>query len=206
MVVEKSMKIGIMGGTFNPIHTGHLLLAEYAKEACSLDKVLFIPTGNSYMKNVSEILSGDVRLKMVDLSINEVEGFESSDIEIKREGNTYTCDTLVELKEVYPKAKFYFLTGADSFLNIHKWRNPDKILEHAVLVVVTRDGTSYKTLEEQKDFLLEQFGGEVEIVSFPTIDISSSDIRKRIREGKSIRFQVTDSVREYIDKNVLYRE
>ena len=198
------MKIGIMGGTFNPIHTGHLLLAEYAKEACHLDKIFFIPTGNSYMKEQREILSGEVRLEMVDLAIEGVEGFESSDIEIVREGNTYTCDTLAELKLRHPSARFYFLTGADSFLSLHKWRNPDKIMEQATLVVVTRDGVSYETLENQKAYLLEHYGGEVELVAFPTIDISSSDIRKRIKEGKSIRFQLPDSVREYISKNNLY--
>ena len=204
MVVETNMKIGIMGGTFNPIHTGHLLLAEYAKETCGLDKILFIPTGNSYMKDQSEILGGQVRLKMVDMAIEDIEDFESSDIEIIREGNTYTCDTLEELKKLYPSAKFYFLTGADSFLNLHKWRNPDKILEQATLVVVTRDGASQETLEKQREYLLERFGGEVIIVEFPTIDISSSDIRKRIKEGKSIRFQVPERVWEFISKNNLY--
>lgn len=204
MVVEKNMKIGIMGGTFNPIHTGHLLLAEYAKEACGLDKILFIPTGNSYMKEQSEILEGDVRLKMVNLAIEGVDGFESSDIEIVRGGNTYTCDTLAELEVLYPGAKLYFLTGADSFLSLHKWRHPDKIMKLATLVVVTRDGASQEVLKRQKAVLLENFGGEVEIVDFPTMDISSSEIRRRIREKKSIRFQVPESVRAYISEHHLY--
>lgn len=204
METEKNMKIGIMGGTFNPIHTGHLLLAEYAKEACGLDKVIFIPTGNSYMKDAKEIVSGEMRLQMVELAIQGVEGFESSAIEIQREGNTYTCETLPLLKEKYPGAKLYFLTGADSFLNIQKWRHPEIIFANAALVVVTRDDVSYETLSAHKDLLLQQFGGEVELVSFPTIDISSTDIRSRVKEGKSIRFQVPDSVREFIEENGIY--
>lgn len=204
MVTENNMKIGIMGGTFNPIHTGHLLLADYAKEACNLDKIIFIPTGNSYMKQQSEILSGEVRLKMVDLAIEDVEGFESSDMEILRGGNTYTCDTLAELIKQYPDAKIYFLTGADSFLSLHKWRNPHKIMELATIVVVSRDGATRDALEAQKKTLLESYGGQVEIINFPTIDISSSDIRKRIREEKSVRFQVPERVRKYIKENHLY--
>ncbi len=206
MVAEKNMKIGIMGGTFNPIHTGHLLLAEYAREACGLDKVLFIPTGNSYMKDSREILSGEIRLKMVELAIEGTNGFESSDIEILRQGNTYTYETLTELRKIYPEATLYFLTGADSFLSIHKWRNPDIILQNAVLVVVTRDEASQEILEEQQKYLQEKFGGEIEIVDFPTIDISSSDIRKRISDGKSIRFQVPENVRNYIEVNGLYEK
>lgn len=202
--METGMKIGIMGGTFNPIHTGHLLLAQYALEECQLDKVLFIPTGNSYMKNAKEILSGEMRLKMVDLAIEDAEEFESSDVEIRREGNTYTCETLPELKTFYPGAELYFLMGADSFLSIHKWRKPDIILAHATLVVVTRDGVSYERLETQKAFLQKEFGGRIELVSFPTIDISSSEIRQRLREGKSIRFQVPERVRSFIEENGLY--
>lgn len=200
------MKIGIMGGTFNPIHTGHLLLAEYAKEACGLDKVFFIPTGNSYMKDAKEIVSEAHRFAMVQLAIQGVEGFEASDIEILREGNTYTCDTLVELKEMYPTGKFYFLTGADSFLSIHKWRNPEMIFANAAIVVVTRDDVSYDALRKHREFLLEKFGGEIEVVSFPTVDISSTEIRRRVKNGQSIRFQTPDSVREYITEKELYRK
>lgn len=198
------MKIGIMGGTFNPIHLGHLLLADYAREACNLDKILFIPTGNSYMKDSGEIISGKLRLKMVELAIEGVESFECTDLEIAREGNTYTCDTLMELKSIYPDAKFYFITGADSFLGIHKWKNPEIVMANATLVVVTRDGVSYERLEEHKKFLLENYKGEVEIVQFPTVDISSTDIRTRIKTGKSIHFQVPDKVHEYIMENKLY--
>ena len=198
------MKIGIMGGTFNPIHTGHLLLAQYALEECHLDKVLFIPTGNSYLKDAKEILSGEMRLHMVNLAIEGAEEFESSDVEIQREGNTYTCDTLPELRKLYPEAELYFLMGADSFLSIHKWRTPDVILEYAALVVVTRDGVSYERLEEQKAFLQREFGGTIELVAFPTIDISSSEIRKRRKEGKSIRFQVPERVRKFVEENGLY--
>ncbi len=202
--MEKGMKIGIMGGTFNPVHTGHLLLAEYALDACGLDKVLFIPTGNSYMKDSNEILSGKIRLKMVELAIADAEEFECSDVEISREGNTYTCETLPELKKLYAGAKFYFLMGADSFLSIHKWKSPGVIMANATLVVVTRDSVSYERLREQKEYLLGEYGGEVELISFPTIDISSSDIRKRIRERKSIRFQVPENVRKFIEENNLY--
>ena len=204
MIVEKNMKIGIMGGTFNPIHTGHLLLAEYAMDACKLDKIIFIPTGNPYMKDQKEILNGKERLTMVELAIEGVEGFESSDIEIVRDGNTYTCDTLLALSKQYPSAKLFFLTGADSFLSLHKWKNPDKILELSTVVVVTRDGATLDTLETQKKALLASFGGEVQIVDFPTVDISSTDIRTRIKNGKSIRFQVPENVRRYITENNLY--
>jgi len=197
-------KIGIMGGTFNPIHTGHLLMARWALEYAGLDAVLFIPAGNPYMKNNSDILDGEKRIQMVRISIEGQEDFFVSDMELNRKGNTYTYETLLELNELYPRAKLYFIVGADSLYSFAKWSHPELILSNSILIAAARNGTAMEQLEEKRRELIASFGGEILLMEFPTIDISSTMIRNRVKEGKSIRHLTTDAVCDYIASQKLY--
>jgi nicotinate-nucleotide adenylyltransferase len=202
--IEKMKKIGIMGGTFNPIHIGHLLMAQWAKEAADLDAILFIPAGNPYMKSGTGVLDGSLRLEMVRLSIEKEDSFFCSDIEIKRSGNTYTYETLQELKTLYPDAVLYFIVGADSLYSFERWVHPESILENCVLMAAARNGAKMDELDQKRVELMERFGGEIRLFDFPSIDISSTMVRERVAEGKSIRYLVTDQVSDFIAKQGLY--
>lgn len=201
----KTKKVGIIGGTFNPIHLGHLLLAEWAKEKIALDEVLFLPTGNSYMKTNTHILPGSERLHMVNLAIKNRTDFMSSDIEVKRSGNTYTYETLEILKAENPNTKYHFIVGADCLYSIEKWAHPEKIFANCTLIVATRNNISIEKLEQKADELRKYYQGEIRLISFLSIDISSSNIRERLLEGKSIRYMVPDDVITYIDEKNFYK-
>lgn len=197
-------KIGIMGGTFNPIHTGHLLMARWALESAGLDAILFIPAGNPYMKSNTDILDGEQRMQMVRMSIQGQDDFFVSDMELKRNGNTYTYETLLELRRLYPQAKLYFIMGADSLYTFAKWSHPELILANSILIAAARNGTSMEQLEEKRRELTTSFGGEILLMEFPAIDISSTMIRDRLKEGKSIRYLTTDAVCDYIASEKVY--
>lgn len=199
-------KIGILGGTFNPVHTGHLLMAEYAREAVGLDVILFIPTGNSYMKQSKEILPGKIRKEILDISIADNDFFLSSDIELNREGNTYTYETLRELSYSYPQAQLFFLTGADCLFSIEKWVRPEEIFKYCTLVVANRNHTSMESMLEKKQFLEEHYGAQILLMDFPTVDISSTEIRNRLRRGKSIKYMVSEAVLNYLQDLDFYKQ
>lgn len=198
-------RMGIMGGTFNPIHHGHLLLAQWAMEEASLDGVLFIPTGNSYMKKRSEVLPGSDRLAMTEAAVADRDCFACSDLEIRRSGNTYTYETLEELHQRCPDTELYFIIGADCLFSMEKWRQPEKIFSCCSILAASRSGMSMETLEEKRRELQERYGASIRLIAFPHIDISSTDIRRRCRQGQSIRYLVPESVREIIETKNYYR-
>ena len=139
-------KIGIMGGTFNPVHYGHLLLAESAREVFELDKVLFMPSGDSYMKDASSILHGETRMQMLKLAIDGNPYFEISRIELDRTGPTYTCDTLAQLQQQNSEDTYYFIMGADSLLMLESWKDPEYVLRNCTIAAAVRGtGTDKKT-------------------------------------------------------------
>lgn len=197
-------KIGILGGTFNPVHIGHLYMAEYIRESLQLNQIVFIPTGVPYMKKATEILSGKQRLEMLELSIQKNPYFSTSDIEISREGNTYTFETLEELHKIYPDTELYFLVGADCLFTIEKWYMPHKIFENCILVAANRNDVSKSELDDKKEYLEKMFQANIILIDLPQIDISSTAIRKNLKTNKSIRYMVTDEVLDYIEKNKLY--
>lgn len=199
-------KIGIMGGTFNPIHNGHLALAQAAYEYCSMDEVWFMPSGVSYLKEQDDIVSGEHRLKMTKLAVEDVKYFVCSDMEVCRNGYTYTVDTLRELHEQYPDDEFYFIMGADSLFGLPKWRQPKEIAALCTLVVVIRDDVDTQELLSQKVFVERTFGARVVMVPFRKVDISSSMIRKRISECIDVAAFLPENVRSYIEKHGLYKE
>lgn len=199
------MKIGIMGGTFNPIHLGHLLLAEAALSQAGLDKIMFLPSGFSYMKQETGVLSADHRMKMVELAISDNPAFFASDIEIRRAGNTYTCDTLLQLKKENPKNAYFFIMGADCLFTIETWKQPQCIFDNCTILAAVRNGVALSLMQEKCSYLSEKYRAEIKLLSFPETAISSTDIRELVLNGGSIRYMVPDAVRMYIEENGLYR-
>lgn len=202
---DKWKKIGVMGGTFNPIHTGHLLLAQWAMEEAGLDGIIFMPTGHSYMKATNEVLTGSERLAMTRLAISGQDCFLCSDLEVSREGNTYTYETLESLQNRYPQAQLYFIVGADCLFTIGNWYHPERIFRRCILLAASRSGMPMDKLEEKRRELEAAYEAEILLMAFPNIEISSTDIRERCRQGRSIRYLVPDNVREYIDRHQYYR-
>ena len=199
-------RIGIMGGTFNPIHLGHLLLAEWALDEVPLDEVWFIPTGSSYMKSSREILPGEERMRMTELAIRGNSRFRCLDLEIRREGPTYTYETLRLLRAQYPEDSFFFILGADCLYTVENWKNPEEIFRNCTLVAAARGNWVLEAMEEKKRSLENRFGGNILLLPFLRISVSSSLVRQRIRDGQSARYLLCDSVLTYIEEKGFYRE
>lgn len=199
--------IGIMGGTFNPVHYGHLLLAEYAREEMQLDEIWFIPTGCSYMKQNSGILSGADRIQMVELAIEKYsEKMKCLDLEVKRGGNTYTYETLEELHAQYPNHSFSIIFGADCLFSIENWRFPEKIFSQSNVIAAVRANATLDEMNHKIEELQERFGADITLLNFPNIELSSTMIRKRIASKKSVRFMLPDSVIDYIELKGFYQD
>ncbi|MBO6137875.1 MAG: nicotinate-nucleotide adenylyltransferase [Lachnospiraceae bacterium] len=197
-------KTGILGGTFNPIHTGHLILGEQAMDELKLDKVIFMPSGYSYMKAQSDILPGEHRLRMTELAVADNPRFEVSDMEIKREGATHTADTLRELKEHDPEIQIYYIVGADTLFMMEKWIEPEVIFSNCVVLAAIRDDVDQSELKQKAEQLTERFNARIEVLATSCIDISSRMIRRRISRKQSVRYYLPESVRKYIEENELY--
>lgn len=196
-------RIGIMGGTFDPIHLGHMLIAENAYETFDLNEVLFIPSGNSYMKdNVTNV---QTRVDMTGISIEDNSHFAMSTIEAERPGPSYTFETLSELKDKHPDNEYYFIVGADSFVKMDTWKNPEIIFSKAVILVAERIGNSSSEVTAKMEEYQKRFNADVRHLPINCIDISSTNIRKRVKEGKSIRYMVHYKVIEFINKKHLYK-
>lgn len=200
------MKIGILGGTFNPIHTGHLILAENAYTVLGLDKVIFMPSGVSYLKDRKEIAAKEHRINMVRLAIKDNDRFELSTMETDREGNTYTFETLNALKTQNTKDELYFIGGTDTLMNIENWKCPDIIFKNASLVIAPRNFTVSNIINDKAEYLQKKYDAKVIILDTPNIEISSSMIRHKIANGKSVRYYIPDDVIGYINDNKLYKE
>ncbi|WP_077368050.1 nicotinate-nucleotide adenylyltransferase [Anaerosalibacter sp. Marseille-P3206] len=198
-------KIGIMGGTFDPIHLGHLILAEETRIQLNLDKVVFIPTGEPPHKKNKSVLEPIHRYEMTLLATTDNPNFQVSALEIKKEGVSYTIDTMKYLKSLYSDSIFYFITGADSLVNITSWRNADELLTLCKFVTTKRRGIPNSELDNAVRRINEKYGETVYLLSIPYIEISSTDIRNRVKNGESIRYYVPDSVETYIRKNNFYR-
>lgn len=201
--MKDGRKIGIMGGTFNPIHIGHLTLAQCAQEQMGLSKVLFMPSGNSYMKK--NVLDAKKRVDMVKLAIQGNPNFELSLIEVQKSGNTYTCETLETLTSINPDNHYYFIIGADSLFQIEKWRYPERIFELATLACAVRDDYDFDAIKEKGNSLAKS-GADIIYLNMPKLEISSSDIRKKVRDNEPISEYVPSKVADYIKEERLYYE
>ena len=199
------MKIGIMGGTFNPIHNGHLLLAETAKKEGNLDKIWFMPSGLPAHKSNSELISSEHRLAMVQLAVNGIADYFASSYEIDRPGFTYTADTMEGLSNEFPEYEFYFIIGGDSLMKFHHWVKPEVISKHTSLLAAGRNGYSLEDLQKQAENLYHLFGTKVTLISMPELNISSNEIRNCIKHNpESIRKDIPESVYNYILEHQLY--
>lgn len=204
---ENREKIGIMGGTFDPIHIGHLILGEIAYEQFQLDKVLFMPAGNPpHKKNRKDGASNQQRVEMVKRAIASNPHFELSLEEMDKTTYTYTYKTLEELKERNLDTDYYFILGADSLYDFEDWKEPGRILRACTILVATRNHTSYEQLNNQISYLEEKYHGRIEKMNSPTIDIASKELRARIAEGKPIIYYVPDEVAAYIRENNIYKD
>ena len=186
--------IGILGGSFNPVHFGHLLMAQTALDGLNLDKVLFVPANTSPFKTAKVSVSAVMRLDMLRLATQTRGQFGIYDGEIKRGGVSYTSDTVRDLTELYPATKFYLIMGCDTFVDFGKWKNTEEIIDLSTLVVINRPGYDAP--------IKSKFPHKA--IDMPALAIASSDIRKRVKAKKSIAYLTPDTVVDYIHKKKLY--
>jgi nicotinate-nucleotide adenylyltransferase len=198
--------LGILGGTFNPIHIGHLIAAQEAMCAYNLDKVVFIPNRTPpHRITETGILNAEDRFEMVSTAISSNPRFFSSRIEIDRPEISYTYETVKELARIYPGTELYFISGMDSLLD-YEWKNLEELLDGLKLFIcVTRPGYNRKDLESKLDNIVNGRKNKIQFLEIPDVHISSSLIRKRIREGKSIKYLVPEEVESFIAARSLYK-
>jgi nicotinate-nucleotide adenylyltransferase len=199
------MRVGILGGTFDPVHLGHLIIAEESRVQLRLDQVIFTPAGQPWLKSRQPVSRAHHRLRMVELAVASNPFFKVLSSEIDRAGPTYTVDTLAELqKALGPDARLYFIVGMDVVEQFHRWKEPEKLLELCNLVVVSRPG--HQSVDISR--LVGQYpqaGERLILLMVPRIEISSTEIRRRVSEGISIRYLVPELVEEYILEHQLYQ-
>lgn len=196
------MRIGVLGGTFDPIHTGHLAIAEDVRDRLDLEEVCFVPAGAPWMKAGQALSSAQDRLCMVRKAVEDNPFFRVSTVDLERSGPSYTVDTLRELQEEYgPDARLFFILGTDAFNRFEEWKDPERILSLATLVVVDRPGVAEST-EEMEEGL--DIANRVEHVRSIRLEISAVDIRRRVLEGSSIRYLVPEPVERHIYARGLY--
>jgi len=196
----KIRRLGVFGGTFDPVHTGHLVIARGVVEHCALDRLLFVPSARPPHKQGHAIAPPDDRFRMAELAARHDPRLEVSDIEINRPGLSYTVDTLEELQRIYgASSRLYLVIGADSLLEIDTWHAPDRVFDLATVVTVPRPGKDLTGVGPR-------WRDRVVTVHLPEIDISSTDIRRRAGEGLPIAHLVPEEVADYIEKRGLYRD
>lgn len=203
---EVRHRVGLMGGTFDPIHIGHLMLAECAYDQFRLDRVLFLPSGNPPHKQERDGASDQDRLEMVRLAIADNPHFALDDEEMHREGYTYTKDTLRILNRLHPDTDFYFIIGADSLVSFDTWKDPEFIAQSCILVAAVRDQLDDATMQQKMEVLRQKFDADVRLLKTPDVEISSSFLRALRAQHRSIRYYVPENVLEYIQLHGLYQE
>ena len=196
------MRVGVLGGTFDPVHLGHLILAEQAREGLRLDSVLFIPAGEPWRKSHRAITPGEHRLEMLTLAVQDNPDFAISDIELRREGPTYTAVTMADLAGERLDDEFWLIAGSDALAEMPSWHEPERLVEHAKLGVAQR-------ADDDIDAALAAFPAfaeHAERFEMLRIDLSSTDVRSRVAAGRSIRYVVPAAVEAYIAEHRLYRQ
>lgn len=200
-VVQKK-KIGILGGTFNPIHNAHLLIAEYAWEQFGLDKIWFMTSGNPPHKRDEIIVDKYIRQEMTSLAIENNPHFELFSYEVDKDEYSYTANTLSELRHLYLDTEFYFIIGADSLEMFSTWYEPQTIASSCTLLVFSRKGTEGldALVKKRKD----EYNADIRVIDAPILELSSTEIRSRLRSGKSVRYMSPDNVLQYIYDKKIY--
>ncbi len=194
-----------MGGTFDPIHYGHLVAAEAVRDEFNIDHVLFVPTGKQPFKDASQITDGEHRYLMAVLATAGNPNFTVSRLEIDRKGETYTIDTVSEIRKMCNYGtEIFFITGADAVLQLLAWKDAEELLKMCRFVAVTRPGYSHEKLFEHAVHIRKEYSGKIHFLEIPALSISSTDIRSRVRTEMSVKYLIPDLVSEYIGKNSLY--
>lgn len=193
-------RVGILGGAFNPPHIGHLVLAHEAASQLGLERVLLVPAGEAPHRAIEPEPGRDVRLEMAKLAARGDELLEASDLEVRREGPSYTFRTLELLRDERPGDELTFLMGADVAASLESWRQPERVLELARIGIASRPGTEL----DEAEAALERLGSEAEIIRMPELGVSSTRIRRRVARGRPIRYLVPDAIVELIVERGLY--
>ena len=203
--LKKCKSFAILGGTFDPIHLGHIKTAKSILALTPVEKILFIPLGNPPHKDENNVSSAYHRLNMLNLAVEGEKDFLISTMEIERNGKTYTIDTIKELKKLLGNAiKFFFIIGTDELLLINTWKNYEELLKICSFIAVKRPGYKDKLLEDAVACLTKNYDANIRIVEIPPVDVSSSEIRKNIKNGISIKGLIDEKVLNYIKENNLY--
>jgi nicotinate-nucleotide adenylyltransferase len=197
-------RFGIMGGTFDPIHLGHLVVANEVLNIYNLDKIIFVPAGNPPHKIGTRASSWD-RYFMTNIATNSNAKFTVSDLEIKSSDKSYTLNTLKEFNNTYPDTDFYFITGTDAVIDLPNWHEPQELLKLCKFIAVSRPGISKEDAEYKIDEIRISLNADIEQLQVPMLQISSTDIRDRFERGVSAKYLLPESVEQYILKNNLYR-
>lgn len=198
------MKIGILGGSFDPIHNGHLIIAEYARTELNLDKVIFMPSGIHPFKGNQKMAEADKRVEMVSLAIGSNKYFEKDDFEIEQNNITYTKDTLIYLNKKYKDEELYFIIGSDIIFELEKWKNFNRLIELCKFVLFIRPEDEMDKIHKKITQLNELYEIDLEVIKAPLINISSTLIKERIRDRQSIKYLVPELVEDFIKKENLY--
>lgn len=207
-IIVTTMKLGILGGTFNPIHLGHLIIAQTALEKFQLKRVVFIPNGQPHYKKAKGLAPARHRLKMVKLAMADNSFFSVSDIESQRKGPSYSIETLQKLKSLYPATtKFYFIIGADTLSELPLWRDIKKLTQLCHFITIGRPDTVSLNTKRLTRYLDRSVVADFRryYLARPLIDISSSEIRNRIRKGQSVKYLVPEEIAKYLRRYKLYQ-
>lgn len=198
------MRLGVFGGSFDPVHLGHLILAEQCREQAGLDEVLFVPTARHPLKTDRQYTPFDVRVEMLRLAVGDRSEFRIDELENERPGLSFTADTLAILKQRRPGAELLLLLGSDCLPELPQWREPERIVDRAELVVMERPGSPALSAEQLRALLKLASPPRLRRVEVPLIDIASRDIRRRVGAGRSVRYLVPDAVEAFIRARGLY--
>ncbi|APC41329.1 nicotinate-nucleotide adenylyltransferase [Clostridium estertheticum] len=199
------MKKAIFGGTFDPIHIGHIHIAYEALYSLKLDKILFMPAGNPPNKLNKQITDSKIRYDLVNKAIEGEINFEISDYEINKKENSYTYETIELFSNMQSNTEWYFLIGADSLIDLDNWKNVDRLLNGCRLVVYNRAGFALEKILKQKKSLESKYHNKIIFLDMPIIDISSTSIRESIKEGRNINYLLPKGVEKIVEKLKLYR-
>ncbi len=200
------MRIGVLGGTFDPVHYGHLLVAETCREQLGLNEVRFIPAAVPPHKLDERITDGHARADMLKLAVSGYPEFIVDRRELKRTGPSFTVDTLTELHGEFPGAEIFFLMGADSLRDLLTWRDPSRIAQLATLVACNRPGLPPILPSQIVEWVGEEIAPRVISVQIPGTDLSATELRQRARSGRSLRFRTPRAVEAYIQHNAIYAQ
>ena len=197
--------IGILGGTFDPVHIGHLFIAEAARDAFQLDRVFFIPTGDPPHKKASRLAPSEDRINMLEVALRGNPAFQVSDMEVVRQGTTYTVDTLRELRNRYSKDLLYFIIGGDTLLELKTWRSIRSVAELCSFIVYRRPGYREEEMVGEALRLAEMYHADIHFAEGPNLELSSRYIRHRLERNQTIRYLVPEAVEQYIKEQHLYK-